>query len=413
MSRIETVGTYLPPWGQQWRREAGPDEDVVTLAVAAGRAALSRHPAGGAGAGVTTVVLVSRDLPLLEGGNSAPLLAGLGLPDDVQVVEQVGGAPAALDAVVAAAPGTLVIGADLVPAGAAAALIGADGAEAELVGRIVRSLPIRSRGADGIGRDYHDPRLESQRGGGVAVERLGLVEPPVVVAGVALKQARALAADPPALPVTGASAALFAIGALTGGGVVLAMEQASATAVRVGSAPVVRRDEPAARAPLTLTQTPGPEIAISLAAYERAFDSKLRWAAGACDGCGTLAFPPRYRCIACGSEDGWSLTALPRAGSVYSVVNVHVPVPGLPTPYSLAIVELDEVGVRALVKVTGAPAGTTSIGDRGTLVLRRVAVRSGVPDYGYALLPDASLSAPDGADTEPAPAGARAPGGNR
>jgi hypothetical protein len=44
--------------------------------------------------------------------------------------------------------------------------------------------------------------------------------------------------------------------------------------------------------------------------------------------------------------------------------------------------------VRALVKVTGAPPGTTTIGDRGALVLRRVAVRAGIPDYGYALLPE-------------------------
>ena len=31
--------------------------------------------------------------------------------------------------------------------------------------------------------------------------------------------------------------------------------------------------------------------------------------------------------------------------------------------------------------------GTISIGDRGRLALRRVAVRSGVPDYGYAFEP--------------------------
>ncbi|WP_371541442.1 hypothetical protein OG266_00775 [Streptomyces sp. NBC_00554] len=48
------------------------------MAVEAGRAALA---AAGA-AGVAHVVLVTRDLPLLEGGNSAALLAGLGLPPD-------------------------------------------------------------------------------------------------------------------------------------------------------------------------------------------------------------------------------------------------------------------------------------------------------------------------------------------
>ena len=44
------------------------------------------------------VVLVSRELPLLEGGNAAVLLAGLGLDPEIEVSERLGGAPAALDA---------------------------------------------------------------------------------------------------------------------------------------------------------------------------------------------------------------------------------------------------------------------------------------------------------------------------
>lgn len=85
----------------------------------------------------------------------------------------------------------------------------------------------------------------------------------------------------------------------------------------------------------------------------------------------------------------YELIPLPRTGTVYTETTVHIPVPGLRTPYSLVIVELDGVGVRALVKVTGAAPGTVDIGDRGRLALRRVAVRSGVPDYGYAFEPDA------------------------
>ena len=73
---------------------------------------------------------------------------------------------------------------------------------------------------------------------------------------------------------------------------------------------------------------------------------------------------------------------------MYTEATVHIPMPGLRTPYSLVIGELDGVGVRALVKVTGAEAGTVQIGDRGRLALRRVAVRSGVPDYGYAFAPE-------------------------
>ncbi len=93
-------------------------------------------------------------------------------------------------------------------------------------------------------------------------------------------------------------------------------------------------------------------------------------------GDGALDFPPRYRL----SDDGalatdYELIPLPRTGTVYTETTVHMPVPGLRTPYSLVIVELDGVGVRALVKVTGAEPGTVDIGDRGRLALRRVAVR--------------------------------------
>ena len=60
----------------------------------------------------------------------------------------------------------------------------------------------------------------------------------------------------------------------------------------------------------------------------------------------------------------------------------------MPSPYSLAIVELDEAPVRFLVQIADAPAGSVQIGDRGELVFRRIALREGVPDYGYAFAPD-------------------------
>lgn len=388
MTTISTVGTHLPRWGTDRARVAGPDQDAVTLGVAAGVAAL-RDAAPDA---VRRVVFVTRDLPLLEGGNGAPLLAGLGLRADVPVTEQIGGAPAVLDALVEAGAGTLVVAVDLEPAGAAAALTGDGGASVALAGRVVRSLPIRTRSADGRVDDYQDPRLLRERGIGLAVEALDLPGKPDVVAGLAGKQAAALCAGrPPALPTTGASSTLFALAALADDapqGLLLAVEQGSATAVSVEGAPVVHRDEQAPRPAPDYTWTSG-DISISLPAYERAYEPKLRWEAAKCDACGTLAFPPRYRCLDCGSEAGWTLTPLPRTGEVYTTVTIHVAVPGLPTPYSLAIVELDGgSGVRALVKVTGAVPGTVQIGDRGRLVLHRVAVRSGVPDYGYGFLPD-------------------------
>ncbi|HET9563531.1 MAG TPA: DNA-binding protein, partial [Mycobacterium sp.] len=65
MPYVASIGTYLPCWGTPQHRVAGDDEDAITMAVEAGRAALI---SGGA---VERVVLVSRDLPLLESSNAA------------------------------------------------------------------------------------------------------------------------------------------------------------------------------------------------------------------------------------------------------------------------------------------------------------------------------------------------------
>jgi uncharacterized OB-fold protein len=151
----------------------------------------------------------------------------------------------------------------------------------------------------------------------------------------------------------------------------------------------VRRSEPEARPLPASTFTPGRDIPISLAAYDRAFEPKVRWEAARHADTGELDFPPRYRV----GQDGalhtdYTLVPLPRTGAVYTGVTVRIPVPGLTTPYSLVIVELDGVGLRVLARVTGAEPGTVHIGDRGRMVLRRLAVRSGVPDYGYAFCPE-------------------------
>lgn len=388
---VTAIGTALPPWGTEATRVAGADEDAVTLAVDAGRAAL----AASGGAPVARVVLVTRDLPLLDGGNGAALVAGLGLPAGTEVVEQVGAAPAALDQVLGAAAGTLVIGSDTAgSSGAAAALVGTGaGLVVERAARVQRSLPVRARGRDGVVHDYEDPRLVRERGVRAALAEAGIDRKAVAVAGLTGKDAAALCeGTPPGLPTTGASAPLFALGALAESsttGVLLAFEQASMTAAIVsGRGTPVARVAPPPRPQPSSRWTPGPEIKISLPAYDRAFDAKLRLQAGRCPDCGTLALPPRLRCLGCGAEGTSTLVELPRDATVYTTSTVHVPVPGLATPYTIVIAELGDTGVRLLARITGAEPGSVAIGDRGTMVLRRVAERSGVPDYGYAFRPE-------------------------
>jgi uncharacterized protein len=212
------------------------------------------------------------------------------------------------------------------------------------------------------------------------------------VAGLLGREAAALTeGDAPKLPTGGASAAVFALAAVAErleGGRVLAVEQATAVLVELAAGPLqVSRNESPAQPVPPGRLTPGGDISISLAAYERAFEAKLHLEAARCRACGTLSYPPRYRCLVCGSEESTEVFALPREAEVYSAVTIHVPVPGLVTPYSLALVELGDTEVRVLVRLTGAPPGAVAIGDRGSMVFRRVAVRSGVPDYGYAFLP--------------------------
>ena len=392
MTHVSAIATYLPCWGSARGRVAGGDEDAVTLAVEAGRAAIDAAFDGD----VQRVVLVSRELPLLEGGNAAVLLAGLGLDPEIEVSERLGGAPAALDALSSARPRTLVIAADVQPfAGAAAALVADSGLTVTPVARLARSLPVRTRSAAGEVHDYGDPRLLRERGVLASVSALAAegADKPLALAGVDARQAAAVCAGQPAtLPTTGASSALFALAALAesrSAGPLFAAEQATVTGVLVGDGvAVVRRVEPAARPLPASTFTPGKEIPVSLAAYDRAFSAKVRFEAGRQAGTGELDFPPRYRVGTDGTlHTDYTLVPLPRTGTVYTGVTVRIPVPGLPTPYSLVIVELDGVDVRVLARVTGAPPGAVAIGDRGRMVLRLVAVRSGVPDYGYAFCP--------------------------
>ncbi len=228
--------------------------------------------------------------------------------------------------------------------------------------------------------------------------RLDLPGKPATVAGLRGRDAASLTAGPgPALPTVGASSVLFALaGLLAGreGGPVLAVEQATLTAAALEpGATAVVADAPAPR-PLPALRTSGDaDIKISLPAYERAFDAKLRLAAGRCGSCGALSLPPRLLCLECGAQGTPELVPLPRDAVVYTTVTVHTPVPGLAVPYSLAVVELGDTGVRLLTHVTDTEPGTVQIGDRGMLLLRRVAIRSGVPDYGYAFAPTPATGA--------------------
>lgn len=367
------------------------------MAVAAGRAA---DPSAGA----RRVVFVTRDFPLFEGGNGAVLLAGLSLGADVPVSEILGGAPAVLDEILAASAGTLIIAADDAdtPAGAAAVLVGAEGADMCYVARQNRSLPVVARRQNGCRYHYGDPRLQREVGirGTLGLMDLDLHAKIAAVCGVPANQlgpgldVRGAVEDP-----TASATALIRVLAASidnhRDGLVVAAEQSSITVAALSVLPTrIGRDERSPRELPALRTAPGTGMPISLAAYARAFEPKLRWEAAIFEeqpGVDSAPqFPPRTRVALDGSlAADYRLEPLPRTGIVYTRTTVALPVPDLPSPYELAVVQLDGSPVRVLLKVTGVPAGECAIGQAGRIVLRRIATRAGIPDYGYAFLPTA------------------------
>ena len=382
---ITALSTYQPAWTDaRGLRVPGPDEDVTTLAVAAatglGPEALRR---------VRRIVLVTRRPDATLGTLPEVVLEALGLDPATPVEERLGGAPATLEALLSVPDGTVVIGIDpAAPAAAAAALTGAGGVVLDPDAVVRHSVPVRTHGAgDAADRVYDDPRLLRERGW-----RRAVPGDAAVVAGIPEKDVAKLV--PGAHGVTDAveaAAPLFALARITGPGVLTAVENGHGVSARVTpSGPVAwtaSTRDPRPAPPSWAPRTPA-EIPASPASYERALAAKVGLRAGQCRECGERSHPPRARCLRCGALDTQDLVALPRTAEVYSVVTVRAAVPGRYGPYSLAVVDLDGTGLRTLAHVTDAEAGSTRIGDRGDLVLRRVAVRAGVPDYGYAFRPE-------------------------
>jgi uncharacterized protein len=393
--QVSALATYRPSWTDpRGHRRLGPDEDVATLAVSAGRLLAGRLSE------VVRVVLVTRRPDALLGTAAEVVLEGLGLDPATPVVEQVGGAPATVEALLASGPGTLVIGVDpRTPAAAAAALVGPGPIVLEPRKAVRYSVPVRTVPLPGAtDLTYDDPRLLRERGWKrVAREVAGDLADlggAVAVAGVpAPDAAKLLRGVTHGVAETEAASALIVLAALAEDredARLVAVENGFAVAVdvSVNGFPVVVAGERAAHAaPADWAPSVPGEIPASPAAYERAFEAKVGLKAGVCT-CGRQHCPPRAQCMSCGELDQQTLEPLPRTAAVYSVVTVRAGVPGKTVPYSLAVVDVADTDVRVLAHVTDAVPGSVAIGSPGQLVLRRVAVRAGVPDYGYAFQPD-------------------------
>ena len=385
---IASLATYRPCWtAGSNARVAGPDEDEVTMAVAAGRAAIN-------GATPSRVVVVGLEVGSIAGGGRAVIAKALNLPDDAAVETLVGGSAAVVDAIFGSAPGTLVIAVATGATPSSAAVVTEAGTGLHMTGRAEVGIPI----AAPAGR-HADARFVRERAWRPLLEALDTGHArPVAFPGIPARGARDLGGDGviDVAEVQGAPATLFAVAAMFDAdalGRVVALDGGSGAAFDVRE--LGWRLVHLARAgtvPLPAPPGVSADIAISMSAYERAFDAKVGLKASRCE-CGELSIPPRSHCLNCGRQDATTLVSLPHGGEVYSTVTVHVPLPGLRVPYSLAIVSIDDTPVRLLAPVTDAQAGSAAIGDRGQLVLRRLAEREGIPDYGYAFQPRENTAA--------------------
>jgi len=383
---LVAVGVYQPAWQDgRKRRTLGPDEDVATLAVSAGdllHAHLDK---------VKRVILITRVPDALLGTISEVVLEGLGLKSNTPVEERLGGAPSVLDALLSGADGTLVIAIDPVaPAGAGAVLVGKGSISLEFLGAERFTMPVRTRLSSELSdRVYDDPRLLRERGWRRAAGSLTTASC-TVIAGLTEKESHELSATfNSAGSAVQAAATIFGIASMIdehGAGSLVALEGGLGIAATVNVSPgaTVERDLPAPlNAPASWTPRAPGSIPVSVAAYERAFEAKVGFKVGVCE-CGQSSYPPRIRCTNCGLTGGTRLVPMTKDGVIYSLVRIHTPVPGRYVPYSLALVEVEDRGIRALVHVTD-DGGTAAIGCKGRLVLRRIAVRDGISDYGFAL----------------------------
>lgn len=394
MSRIVSVGLYQPVWEERGQRVTGPDEDLITLAVAAGRSSVTASDEP-----LERVILVCAEPEYLDGVPLPVLLRGLGLAPEVPAELRVGGAPAVLDAVCSAASGTLVIGVTTgLGASAGAIRVGDDGPALYDRQSVANSLPMRVRNISHPRTQvYADGRVERELGWKPTIDALAVGHDKPIVVGIDAKDARRLGGRIVDGIPAGAAGPVFALGLMIeqlDGGRIVALDSAvgsAATLSTVGEATItrdIRPPVPAEARPRIL----GAELTIpfSMPSYERAVVEKVTLTAMRCPQCGTEAYPRRERCITCGRMGDGEPFALPRSGEIYSTVTVFAPVPGVPTPRALAIVSLPPTTVRVLAVVTDAKPSVARIGGRGELVLRLVAVREGVPDYGYAFRPEVS-----------------------
>lgn len=419
---IVAAALYRPAWEAGGRVVEGPDEDALTMAVAATEAL----PLDGRSLAVSQVHWVGEAPP--ETAWAFP--EALGLPH--LTVPRHAGEPGAV--------GRALVAASLHPPGPGDVLVvvpepsgppegpggtGASRWSAAAAAFLLSEAPGLLPNAHG-GRRHPLPMppeaaawVEALRAGtGLAPEQTGRLlvrsrrPPPVLLATVQKELPRlAVEASPEGGggtapgPLIAEAASLFDVArnAEPGSFVAVARVEAEATtfagfevtgpvrwvgdwaaapgaARRARSAPSARADPRAALSEGAYVPRPR---------YLESLGSRFGLLASRCGACGEIMFPQRRACRKCGRSDALAAQALPRQGRVEAVTTVG---PGAqPTefdplveaigPYDVAIVGFSP-GVRVTLQVADRAPGALRVGDPVTTVFRRLYPMEGEWRYG-------------------------------
>lgn len=128
---------------------------------------------------------------------------------------------------------------------------------------------------------------------------------------------------------------------------------------------------------------------MELPRYHRLRSTFYRLEATRCASCRQVHFPPRGRCLACGS-DRVEAMQLSGRGRILSFTRVFQPARGF-TDFAgglTALIELEE-GVRVTAQLTDAEAEEVAIGQEVEMVVRRLRgdEQRGMIVYGYKFRP--------------------------
>lgn len=409
----ETVNrAYGRPSGRGARRFASYDEDSLALACAAADRALRSFDRSR----LRALYMASTSWPRAAASQAERIAASLDLPADVQVVSLGGawrgGAAALRLALENPRWPALVVAADRLtePAGSDREIAVGDGAAAILVGegpglaRLTRWTSL----AEATEWRSEDVRFLAQQASRLAAHarREGCVRAAVSAPG--LRPTRAAAA---ALGVPATDAAMERIGFCGAAHPLLSLveliesakpgekllwvscaEGVDAATVEITAPPPVPMFGPALERVRPITEyglwlasrsffegDAGSEVFASPAIEQRDAEFLMRLHGARCPSCKATHTVPMPACGRCGADGAMARVPLSRTGTVFTLTHeYYVPTPN--PPVTMAVVDLDGGG-RILVQIADARLEEVVLGARVRLVLRRLHMGGGVPNY--------------------------------